>query len=348
MGKKKKKKKNSHITQLKSLFKKIEFSTWDLLFDQYKNMCIPFEVCKNISSRRRVDLIEKCQGKFTEELDLKQLLGKVRDAYGLLRFLKGKESKILQRFDADKVIDQDDESEESDHSNTLDFNSNFSSDGKEFCFDESNPTNAPLIDLRENFRKLIIKGIQVDDKIKMEILDRTIQNKIYKKIGGKLVAIGASHTQLTDLNPTNIKKPLCDPQNIFTSQSGLQFSKSSKHKRSTLEDLRKKGNEQYSSSDKSKNTTYMRDSMIGMTDNIDQELNVSNQKLITEDHAINLNTNFVIANVNRDAFTYEKKQAAKNKPDKPPARNKRSIVMEESKSESESSSLKNLSFSDDN
>lgn len=105
MGKKKKKKKNSHITQLKSLFKKIEFSTWDLLFDQYKNMCIPFEVCKNISSRRRVDLIEKCQGKFTEELDLKQLLGKVRDAYGLLRFLKGKESKILQRFDADKVID---------------------------------------------------------------------------------------------------------------------------------------------------------------------------------------------------------------------------------------------------
>ena len=100
-----KEKKNSHITQLKSLFKKIEFSTWDLLFDQYKNMCIPFEVCKNISSRRRVDLIEKCQGKFTEELDLKQLLGKVRDAYGLLRFLKGKESKILQRFDADKVID---------------------------------------------------------------------------------------------------------------------------------------------------------------------------------------------------------------------------------------------------
>ena len=55
-----KEKKNSHITQLKSLFKKIEFSTWDLLFDQYKNMCIPFEVCKNISSRRRVDLIEKC------------------------------------------------------------------------------------------------------------------------------------------------------------------------------------------------------------------------------------------------------------------------------------------------
>ena len=100
-----KEKKNSHITQLKSLFKKIEFSTWDLIFDQYKNMCIPFEVCKNKSSRRRVDLIEKCQGKFTEELDLKQLLGKVRDAYGLLRFLKGKESKILQRFDADKVID---------------------------------------------------------------------------------------------------------------------------------------------------------------------------------------------------------------------------------------------------
>ena len=51
-----------------------------------------------------------------------------------------------------------------------------------------------------------------------------------------------------------------------------------------------------------------------------------------------MNTNFEIADVNRDAFTYEKKQAAKNKPEKPTARNKRKIVMEESKNESESES----------
>ena len=155
---------------------------------------------------------------------------------------------------------------------------------------------------------------------------------------GKLGAFGASQTQLTDLNPTNTNNRLGDPQNIFTPQSGLQFSKSSKHKRATSQDIRKKGKEHYSTSDKSKNTTFMRDSMIGMTDNNYQEFNVSNQKLITEDRAINLNTNFEIADVNRDAFTYEKKQAAKNKPEKPTARNKRKIVMEESKNESESES----------
>ena len=100
------------------MFKKIRFSSYQVIFDPIKRSLTHFftRFCgffRNSGFSKRSKLLEKCNDKFAKELDVLTLLGKVRDSYGMLKFFKGKEHNELLKFNTDRtIVMSDSESEE--------------------------------------------------------------------------------------------------------------------------------------------------------------------------------------------------------------------------------------------
>ena len=58
--------------------------------------------CKNYMNRRTID--EKCEEKLSDELEVTNLLQKVRDSYSILRNLHSTIDRELLSFNRDRVI----------------------------------------------------------------------------------------------------------------------------------------------------------------------------------------------------------------------------------------------------
>ena len=55
----------------------------------------------------------------------------------------------------------------------MDFPSDSSSEHDDICFENS---NKEMLALRDNFRKLVVKGLQVPKKVKLVLLDKLDEN----------------------------------------------------------------------------------------------------------------------------------------------------------------------------
>jgi hypothetical protein len=85
-----------------------------------------------------------------------ELLGKIRDSYGMLKFFKSKEHNELLKFNTDRTIAIcDSESEEPQSNSDKDDGSEFED---QFCFEEH---KKDMLQMRANFRQTIIKGLNV-------------------------------------------------------------------------------------------------------------------------------------------------------------------------------------------
>lgn len=60
--------------------------------------------CSKRGFTERQKLLNKCNDRFAEEVDILALLAKIRDTYSMLRFLRGKQHKALLRFQKDRTI----------------------------------------------------------------------------------------------------------------------------------------------------------------------------------------------------------------------------------------------------
>ena len=92
------------------MFTKINFSTSEVLLDPILNCLMP---CSRKGFVERQKLLNKCNDRFSEEVDILALISKVRDTYGMLRFLRGKQHKALLRFQKDRTIVMSEDSEKS-------------------------------------------------------------------------------------------------------------------------------------------------------------------------------------------------------------------------------------------
>lgn len=75
-----------------------------MILDPFLAMFSPPGMCKNMGCSRRNQVLKRCNDRFANELDIINLLQKVRDSYGMIRFLRGKEHKALLRFNKDRAI----------------------------------------------------------------------------------------------------------------------------------------------------------------------------------------------------------------------------------------------------
>ena len=92
------------------MFTKINFSTSEKLLDPILYYLMP---CSRKGFVERQKLLNKCNDRFSEEVDILALISKVRDTYGMLRFLRGKQHKALLRFQKDRTIVMSEDSEKS-------------------------------------------------------------------------------------------------------------------------------------------------------------------------------------------------------------------------------------------
>ena len=55
--------------------------------------------------------MNKCNQRFKQDFEVTNIIEKIRDTYGMLRYLKDKESRVLLRFIKERIVDLSDEGE---------------------------------------------------------------------------------------------------------------------------------------------------------------------------------------------------------------------------------------------
>lgn len=65
-------------------------------------------------TRERQRILEKAEGKITDELEISTLLKKVRESYNLIKNMQMEEHEFLNHYMKEKVIDVDEETESPD------------------------------------------------------------------------------------------------------------------------------------------------------------------------------------------------------------------------------------------
>mmetsp|Transcript_14830 Transcript_14830/g.22996 ORF Transcript_14830/g.22996 Transcript_14830/m.22996 type:complete len:457 (-) Transcript_14830:84-1454(-) len=107
---------STHMKTVEKKFEEIKFSTFDLLMDPLLGyvFCFCKPCMKSAGFFQRPEVLTKCEDKFTEELEITTLLSKIRDSYDMLRHLQTDEQKQLLKFNQDRVIDLDENDEDSD------------------------------------------------------------------------------------------------------------------------------------------------------------------------------------------------------------------------------------------
>mmetsp|Transcript_11453 Transcript_11453/g.17247 ORF Transcript_11453/g.17247 Transcript_11453/m.17247 type:complete len:187 (+) Transcript_11453:1027-1587(+) len=95
--------------KLDKLFSSIKISSFNLILDPFLGCLLwPFEMCcKRRGCFLRPKILEKCEEKFTDELEVTNLLSKVRLTYDMLAHLLTKEQKLLLKYNKERVIDLD-------------------------------------------------------------------------------------------------------------------------------------------------------------------------------------------------------------------------------------------------
>ena len=88
----------------------MKFSSFQSLCDPIFACCFPFDFCSTLGCRRRQQFISNCQDKWSEELDVINLLKKVRDSHVMLKNLKSKENKALIKYSKDRIVGISDDS----------------------------------------------------------------------------------------------------------------------------------------------------------------------------------------------------------------------------------------------
>ena len=90
--------------KLKSFFKKIDISSFQLLFDKFFNLLVPFRCCKSLSCRKRQRIIEKSYEQFNMQLDLDNVLNFIRDTSSMLALMMDQDQKMLLRFAKSRTV----------------------------------------------------------------------------------------------------------------------------------------------------------------------------------------------------------------------------------------------------
>jgi hypothetical protein len=72
---------------------------------------VPLERCKNMRCKRRIYLIEKCNSKFQNELDVLNILRKVRETYGMLKHIKNDQMSSLMKYTKENTVNLEDSDE---------------------------------------------------------------------------------------------------------------------------------------------------------------------------------------------------------------------------------------------
>lgn len=77
---------------LSKMFQKIKFSPALVISDSiFGSLLAPFECCcKNSGCFTRPKILEKCEEKFTDEMEVTALLKKIRDSHDMLKNLQDK------------------------------------------------------------------------------------------------------------------------------------------------------------------------------------------------------------------------------------------------------------------
>jgi hypothetical protein len=135
------------------MFEKIRFNYVHVMLDPFVSLFVPLESCKNYTCRKRAKVIQKSNDRFTEELDLVAILQKIRDSYGMLKFLRGKEHKTFLKYSKDRVIDMSSEDEKDLDKSKFDDDSDRPSDDVDEGFDETHPE---IHQLKHSFKQLIV------------------------------------------------------------------------------------------------------------------------------------------------------------------------------------------------
>jgi len=136
--------------KLHKLFKPIQFNTLSVVLDPLAAcLFFPFEVCcKRRGCFLRPKILEKCEEKFTDELEVTNLLSKIRVTYDMLKNLLTNEQKLLLRYNKDRVIDLDSLSESSSSSSDSSQSSSDQDSSFGLNFNDPNDTD-PEFDSKE-------------------------------------------------------------------------------------------------------------------------------------------------------------------------------------------------------
>jgi hypothetical protein len=145
------------------MFEKIRFSYIDVMLDPIISLFVPLASCKNYACRKRAKVLQKSNDRFAEELDLVAILQKIRDSYGMLKFLRGKEHKTYLNYSKGRVIDMSSEDEKDKDKSMGDEDSNRSSGD---CLEDFDETHPNIYQLKDSFKHLIVQGLHVDKKFK--------------------------------------------------------------------------------------------------------------------------------------------------------------------------------------
>lgn len=101
---------------------------------------------------KRANLLEKCNDKFAQDLDVLTLLSKIKDTYGMLEHFKSKEHREFLKYNKDRTIIMSESDVSGDASND-----------DCLCFEDH---QSQMLSMRESFRKTIVKGMNINKKIK--------------------------------------------------------------------------------------------------------------------------------------------------------------------------------------
>ena len=140
---------------LKSKFARFKFTSLQLVFDPLITaFCC---CCTHLDAFKRRKYLEKVSERFDSELDLLQILGKIRDSYDLIKHLVTPNEFNLLKINKDRVIDLDEEEQpEEEESEKEPSNS-------DICLEELDDVAAEQNVILDALKKSVWKGVSLNE-----------------------------------------------------------------------------------------------------------------------------------------------------------------------------------------
>lgn len=173
------KKPNIKDTNIENFFERIQISTFKLFMDPiiqiFMVVCSKCKCCQRQGTLRRMKILEKCDDRFAQEIDLSQILKKLRIAYNLINRTQTREFKKLQKFNKRNVIKLTDSSDDDTKLPfRVDVMKSYFTTSSDSDFMDKEQKN-PVLDM---IQKNIVNGMPLSNYQRKEL--------ILKKIGEKL------------------------------------------------------------------------------------------------------------------------------------------------------------------
>ena len=133
-------------------------------------------LCKTAGFFQRPYILQQCEDKFTDELELTNLLTKIRDSYDMIKNLRTEEQKELLKYNEERVIDIEDlkDTEEEESQETEESSTKVKKASQKYIVGELNPQmNMSSMSVKKDeirlpseikhaFNYSVVKGIQID------------------------------------------------------------------------------------------------------------------------------------------------------------------------------------------